>query len=132
MCGWLNDNTIYSNASLGTGFAVQTNTASAAAVTANFASGTYALTENGVVGVCFTQDVPANATLNINDKGAKPIFYQGAAITAGIIKAGDTATFIHDGTNYNLIAIDRAAQEVVISETEPDPTDTSTKIWVQL
>ena len=132
MCGWLNDNTTYTNASLGTGFANQTNTASATAVTANFVNGTYTLTVNGVIGVKFTYDVPASATLNINSKGAKPIYYRNAAITADIIKAGDTATFIYNGTSYNLIAIDRAAHEIVISETEPDATDISTKIWVQL
>ena len=134
MCGWLNDNTTYSNASLGTGFANQTNTASATAITASFASGTYVLAANGVISIKFTYDVLANSTLNINTKGAKPIYYQGAAITAGVIKAGDTATFIYDGTNYNLISIDRVEipEEVIISDTEPDPTDTNTKIWVQL
>mgnify|MGYP006988825988 CR=1 FL=1 len=132
MCGWLNDNTTYTNATLGTGYAVQTNTASATAVTASFASGTYILAVNGVVAVKFTYDVPASATLNIDSKGAKLIYYRGATITDDVIKAGDTATFVYNGTNYILIAIDRAAQEVVISETEPDATDISTKIWVQL
>lgn len=60
----------------------------------------YELVKNGFVAVTFTYDVPANATLNINSKGAKPIYYQGAAIEAGVIKAGDTVTFCYDGTNY--------------------------------
>ena len=135
MCGWLNDDTLYTNnASLGTGFANQTNITSATAIKADFVNGTYTLVANGVVGVIFTYDVLANSTLNIKAKGAKPIYYQGAAITEGVIKAGDTATFIYDGTNYNLISIDRVEipEEVIISDTEPDPTDTNTKIWVQL
>ena len=132
MCGWLNDNTTYSNASLGIGFAVQNNTASST-ITANFISGTYTLALNGIVGVRFTENVSANSSLNINGKGGKPIYYQNAAITADIIKAGDTATFIYDGTNYNLVAIDRTViEEIIISNTEPDTTDTNTKIWVQL
>jgi hypothetical protein len=45
--------------------------------------------------------------MNINSKGAKSIFYKGAKIVAGVIKAGDIATFIYDGTQYQLIAIDR-------------------------
>lgn len=60
----------------------------------------YELVKNGFVAVTFSYDVPANATMDINSKGAKPIYYQGAAITAGVIKAGDTVTFCYDGTNY--------------------------------
>ena len=45
--------------------------------------------------------------MNINSKGAKSIYHKGAAIKAGVIKAGDTATFIYS-TYYYLIAIDSA------------------------
>lgn len=99
-------NSTYSNASLGTGYATQTNTSSVVACTANFASETYSLTVNGFVSVKFSYDVLANSTLNINSKGAKNIFYKGSAITGGIISAGDTATFAYDGTQYHLVAID--------------------------
>ena len=68
----------------------------------------YTLTTGGIVAVKFTYAVPANATLNINSKGAKNIFHRGAKITAGIIKAGDIATFIYDGTQYHLISIDNS------------------------
>ena len=67
----------------------------------------YALTVGGVVAVKFTYDVPASSTLNVNSKGAKAIYHRGAAITANIIKAGDTVTFIYDGTNYHLLTINR-------------------------
>ena len=60
----------------------------------------YNLVQNGIVAVTFANDVPANATLNINSKGAKPIYYKGAAIEADTIKADDTVMFCYDGTNY--------------------------------
>lgn len=56
--------------------------------------------------VKFTNTVQANATLNVNSIGAKPIYYKGKAITAEIIKAGDTATFLYDGTHFVLTAVD--------------------------
>jgi len=106
-------NTTYSNVSLGQGYATQSNSAAAAAVTASL--GSYALTANGIVVVKFTHDVPANATLNINSRGAKAIYNKGAAITAGVIKAGDTATFIYS-TYYHLVAIDRWQDDLAALE----------------
>lgn len=75
----------------------------------------YALTRNGIVSVTFENAVPSSATLNVNSEGAKPIYHRGAAIANNVIFAGDTATFIYDGTNYNLIALDRIP--VVSNET---------------
>ena len=98
------NNTTYSNASLGQGYATQSNESAATAITATL--GSYALTTGGIVAVKFTYDVPSDATLNVNSKGAKAIYFKGSAITNGIIKAGDTATFIYS-TNYHLISIDR-------------------------
>ena len=66
----------------------------------------YALVKNGMVSVKFSYAVPANSTLNINSRGAKNIFYRGAKITAGVINAGDIATFVYDGTQYQLISVD--------------------------
>ena len=68
--------------------------------------GSYSLAVGGIVSIKFTKAVPANSTLNIRSRGAKKIFYRGSAITNGIIKAGDIATFIYDGTQYHLISID--------------------------
>ena len=64
----------------------------------------YELVTNGFVAVTFENDVPANATLNVNGKGAKPIIYKGSAIETDVIKAGDTALFSYNGTNYVLIS----------------------------
>ncbi len=98
-------NTIYSNASLGQGYGTCT-TAEATVAKIVTLSG-YALVVGGIVSVKFTYAVPASATLNINSRGAKDIYRHGSAITAGIIKAGDTATFIYNGSQYHLISIDR-------------------------
>ena len=98
------DNNTYSPQSLGFGYGT-CDTAAATAVKAVTLSG-YALVNNGIVSVKFTYDVPASATMNINSKGAKSIYYHGAAITAGIIKAGDIATFMYYNNIYHLISLD--------------------------
>ena len=102
-------NTTYSNVSLGQGYATCSTAAATTAKTASLSS--YVLAVGGIVSVKFTYGVPASASLNINSKGAKPIFYRGAAIKAGVIADGDVGTLMYDGTNYNLIAIDRGLDE---------------------
>ena len=92
------------NVSLGQGYATCSTAASTKAKTASLSS--YTLSTGGIVAVRFSYDVPAGATLNINSKGAKAIYHKNAAITDGVIKAGDTATFIYS-TYYRLISIDR-------------------------
>ena len=92
------------NVSLGQGYTTCSTAAATKAKTASLSS--YTLSTGGIVVVKFTYDVPAGATLNINSKGAKAIYYKGVAITDGVIKAGDTATFIYS-TRYHLISIDR-------------------------
>lgn len=96
---------ITTNAGFGQGYMAQTNASASASVTATLTS--YALTNGGIVVVSFNYDVPANATLNITSKGAKPMYFRGKQITAGVIKAGDTATFIYFSNKYNLISNDR-------------------------
>ena len=96
---------ITTNAGFGQGYMAQTNASASASVTATLTS--YALTNGGIVVVSFNYDVPANATLNITSKGAKPMYFRGQQITAGVIKAGDTATFIYFSNKYNLISNDR-------------------------
>lgn len=103
-CGY-DTNTTYTNVALGQGYATDTRSSAVTAVTASLSS--YTLTVGGIVAVKFAYDVPANATLNINSKGAKAIYNRDAPITAGVIKAGDTATFIYT-TYYRLISLDRS------------------------
>lgn len=104
--GWSVDtNSTYTNAGLGQGYGTCDTATSTAAKVVTLSS--YALTTGGVVAVKFTNAVPASATMNINSKGAKAIFNRGAAIAANVIKAGDIATFIYDGTQYHLLTVDR-------------------------
>lgn len=110
--GWIRDywnNTTYSNAGLGQGYGTCSTAAATVAKTASISS--YALTAGGIVTIKFTNAVPAGATLNITSKGAKAIYYRGAAITANVIKAGDTATFIYS-TYYYLLSIDRWQKDI--------------------
>lgn len=104
--GWSVDtDTTYANYSLGQGYGTQSNSSASATVTVSLSS--YALSTGGIVAVKFNYAVPANATMNINSKGAKNIYFKGAAITAGVINAGDVATFIYDGTQYHVLSVDR-------------------------
>lgn len=61
--------------------------------------------------VRFVNAVPANATLNIAETGAKNIYIENQAVSA-IIRSGDVVTFIYDGTKYLITAIDRAASDI--------------------
>ena len=108
--GGTDDNTTYSNASLGQGYATCDTAESTVAKVGTLSN--YSLAAGGVVSVKFTYKVPASATLNINSKGAKAIYFRGAAITANIIKAGDIATFMYDGSQYQLISIDRWQNDI--------------------
>lgn len=103
------DNRETFNANLGNGYGECTTAAATAAKTV--AINNY-VASYGFVVIKFVYDVPANATLNINSNGAKSIYYRGAAITAGKIKAGDRATFVYNGTQYELIGIDSAVPDL--------------------
>ena len=92
----------------GQGYAICTTAADTTAKTATLTN--YELVVNGTVSVYFQYDVPANATLSINSKAAKPITYgdsssgnSNTAIAANMIKGGDIASFIYDGTYYRCI-----------------------------
>ena len=97
-------NSTYSNASLGQGYVTCSTAEETIAKVGTLSS--YALTVGGIVSVKFSYNVPANSTLNINSKGAKAIYYRGVAITSNVIKGGDIATFIYNGSQYHLISID--------------------------
>jgi hypothetical protein len=99
-------NTTYTNVKLGHGYCTCSTAAGTKAKTASLSS--YTLTTGGIVAVRFTNgNTIANPTLNINSKGAKSIYYNGAALTdTSLIKAGDTVTFIYS-SQYHIIAINR-------------------------
>lgn len=117
--GWSTDsNTTYSNVGLGQGYGTTTTAYGTPAKVVTLSS--YALTVNGIVAVKFSADVDANATLNINSKGAKPIYYHGAAITDKVIKANDIATFIYNDNKYILLTIDRNLEKEYYTKSEID------------
>lgn len=65
----------------------------------------YSLESPRKIVVHFCKDIGSGATLNINDTGARPIFFKGSEIQNNLIKNGDTALFEYDGTNYVCLAI---------------------------
>lgn len=100
----------HSNASLGHGHGYCSTSSSTAAKVVSLSN--YNLVEGGVVTVEFVYSVPASATMNINSKGAKSIYYRGAAITEDIIKGSDRATFIYYSNRYHLVSVDRWHKDI--------------------
>lgn len=111
--GGYDSNTIYSNATLGQGYGTCTTAEATTAKVVTLSS--YNLVVGGIVAVKFTYAVPANSTMNINSRGAKAIYYRGAAISSGIIQAGDVGVFIYNGAQYHLLTVDRNGSDYVPS-----------------
>lgn len=64
----------------------------------------FSLVSGAEITVKFTvTNTAANPTLNVNNTGAKPIYYRGSPITAGNLATGRTYRFVYDGTSYNFI-----------------------------
>ena len=119
---WLNqdNNTTYNPMTLGFGYGTCTTAEATVAKVATLAS--YALVKNGIVSIKFTYAVPANATLNINKRGAKAIYHRGAKITADVIDKRDIATFVYDGANYQLLTVDsKIIVDSTLSSTSTNP-----------
>ena len=108
------NNTTYTQEKLGQGYGTcSTAEATAAKVVALT---DYELVKNGVVAIKFSYGLCASATLNINSKGAKPVFINGAAATSTTCKevqAGDIALFIYDGTQYHFLVSDRVSKSAI-------------------
>lgn len=101
----LEDVTTMTPAKLGFGYTVCDTAADTAAKTANLAN--YQITEGSVVFVKFTNgNTATNPTLNLNNTGAKPMYYRGAAVESDVIVAGDIGTFVYSTNVYNLVSTD--------------------------
>ena len=67
----------------------------------------YELIRHGAVAITFTNGISvASATLNISSKGAKPIYYMGSALAAGVVRAGDVVTMSYNGSQYVILSIE--------------------------
>lgn len=65
----------------------------------------YALVAHGICAIKFTNgNTAANPTLNINSKGAKAIYWNGAACPTNLIKANDVVIMIYN-TQYHIVGI---------------------------
>lgn len=64
----------------------------------------FALTTGSSIAVHFTvANTAANPTLNVNSTGAKPIYFNGSAISTSMIVAGGTYLFVYNGTQYDAV-----------------------------
>lgn len=114
----------YTNEELGQGYGEYTfpSYGSTGGTLLTVALDNYTLITGGIVVIKFTGSswssvgVEADATLNINNTGDIPIYYRGSAITANVIKVGDTATFMYDGTNYHVISIDNERSNLSLGQ----------------
>ena len=124
---WLSssNNTTYTPLSLGFCYGVCSTAAGTAAKTVTMTN--YNLVAHGIVSIRFTNAITvANATLNINGKGAKAIYYQGTALAANVIGAGSTVVMQYNGTVYNIIggimSTDKLIQETMNRRTRTNFT----------
>lgn len=113
---------------LGSGY-FNTNGTSATAITAT-TSNPFNYTIGGILIGHFNVNVGANATLNINAKGAKSIYYQNAAIQAGVINSGDKALFQFYNNRFNLICTDHPASGSGV-QSNLNETDTTSLAYTQ-
>jgi hypothetical protein len=91
----------YAECATAAGTAAKAATISTDSDTTNTA---FTLIKGVAVNVKFTvTNTAANPTLNINSSGAKAIYYNGAAITAGYLKANKVYQFVYNGTQWDLV-----------------------------
>lgn len=120
--------TTYTPQKLGSGYGTCTTAEATAAKVVTLAD--YVLAKNGIVAVKFSYPLCASATLNINGKGAKPVYVGGAAVTATnckSVQAGDTGYFIYDGTAYHFLGTDRADKSSITGLSVSGKTVTYTR-----
>lgn len=114
------------------GFGIGVCSTAAATAAKEVAITNYELVKNGFVAVTFEKGVNvADATLNINSQGAKPIFIGGSALQPGVIRPRTTVTFVYDGTNYNIISIGGLEQSGSDSDLWVDMGLPSGTLWAK-
>ena len=119
---------ITDGAQIGLGFGVCDTAADTAAKVVVIPS--FILLKNMPVSIRFTNAINVDsATLNISSTGAKPLFIQGAALQAGLVKGGCTVTVIYDGTNWNIVGIEGLERPASQSDLWVDMGLPSGRLW---
>ena len=79
----------------------------------------FVLVTGSKIDVKFTvTNTATNPTLNVNNTGAKPIYYRNAAISAGYLAANRTYSFRYNGTQWDLVGdLDTNTTYSVVSTT---------------
>jgi len=91
-------------ATAGNGFGTCSTAATTAAKTVAITD--FILLKNGKVSVFFTTAIDvADATLNVNSTGAKPIKVMGANIQPGMVKARTVVQLQYDGSAWNVVGM---------------------------
>lgn len=75
-----------------------------------------------------TLPLPTAAKIQINSLGAKNIKYNGQTTTFALAKANSYITLVYDGTNFNIISLDRFQDNNTIYATNSDTTATTIKV----
>lgn len=79
--------------------------ATAAKVT-NTVPPSFSLVNKAKILVKFTYGINvANATLQVGENAAKPIYYRGAALEPGLVKAGDSLLLRYNGTQWDVVGV---------------------------
>ncbi|MBO4785926.1 MAG: hypothetical protein J5510_02560 [Prevotella sp.] len=98
-----------------------TDTNSASTVNRVIASGVLLTNQIVILSITYTYGITAaNPTMKFTGSNAYPIYWRGAAYNGGAsgvshINPGDTVMYMFDGTNFNIISIDRKIDSVPTS-----------------
>lgn len=97
-------------ATLGFGYGVCSTAGGTAAKTVDITD--FILYKGAYISVLFQNAFTATSpTLNVNNKGAKPIKLYGSAIAPGKVRANTVLTLVYDGTNWVCVAIQSQAAQ---------------------
>lgn len=95
--------------------------AATAAKVATTTEGDFELSTGASVTIKFANtDTAGSCTLSVDGSTAKAIFYNGAAIEAGILTAGNAFEFVYDGTNFVMVGSAGGAKAFEVSQAEYD------------
>ncbi len=94
----------------------------------------FSLITGAEITVKFTvTNTAANPTLNVNNTGAKPVYYWGASIGASILRSNSTLTFRYNGAQYDYVGEHNTNTWVSNTATRAgyvaSPNSAANKVW---